>query len=113
MEFQIHDRVNELLKLLGGQSNSKEHALNFSDYLDKNRHVFNQAAVPMHQARQKIALNCTNSEEFVQKYDELKLKNNRDLDVFTFFISEIVDKPELKSLVANKEVKLIILYFFK
>ena len=32
------------------------------------------------------------------------LRNNRDLDAFTFFLAEIVDKPELKSLVANKEV---------
>lgn len=49
----------------------------------------------MHQAKQKIANNCPNSEEFNRKYDELKSKNSRDLDPLVYFLAEINDKNEV------------------
>ena len=98
MEFQLHDRVHELLKLLaGGQVHSKELALNLADYLDKNRQAFNPAAVPMHQATQRLA---TSGDEFTQRYDELKQRNARDVDAWVFFLAEIADKPEVRRLLS-------------
>jgi len=51
--------------------------------------------VPMYQIKDKLASNCRNPDDFLQKYDELKTKNARDLDAMVFFMSEICDKPEV------------------
>jgi len=49
----------------------------------------------MYQIKDKLASNCRNPDDFLQKYDELKTKNARDLDAMVFFMSEICDKPEV------------------
>jgi hypothetical protein len=49
----------------------------------------------MFQIKEKLANNCRNPDEFLQKYDELKTKNARDLDAMVFFMSEVCDKPEV------------------
>jgi gamma-tubulin complex component 2 len=51
----------------------------------------------MHQAKQKIVSICPNPDEFLQKYEELKSKNLRDLDPLVYFLADINDKPEVNN----------------
>ena len=48
----------------------------------------------MHVSLNKLANNSPNPNEFLQRYNELKAKNVRDLDAFVFFLGELSDKPE-------------------
>jgi hypothetical protein len=49
----------------------------------------------MHLAKAKLAENCPNPDEFIQKYDDLKTRNLRDLDALVYFLSEINERPEV------------------
>ena len=49
----------------------------------------------MHQAKSKLAENSPNSNEFLQKYDDLKSRNLRDLDALVYFLAEINDKSDV------------------
>jgi hypothetical protein len=77
---------------------AKEIAPEISEYLNVHRTPFISASMPMHQARAKIAESSKNAEAFMQKYNNLKSKNNKDVDVFVFFLSELTDKPEVSLL---------------
>ena len=45
--------------------------------------------------KQKLATNSQKVQEFLLRYDELKLKNVRELDSFVYFLGEINDKQEV------------------
>ena len=51
--------------------------------------------MPTHQAKMRVAEASPNPHDFLQKYDELKSRNARDLDSLVAFLAEIVDKPEV------------------
>ena len=51
----------------------------------------------MHQAKAKICENSKRPEEFLQKYNDLKGKNCRELDALVYFLAEISDKSEVSA----------------
>lgn len=52
----------------------------------------------MHADKSKLAEHSRNPEDFYHKYNDLKVKNIRELDPLVHFLAEISDKPEVKFL---------------
>lgn len=48
----------------------------------------------MHQITTKIANSSPNPAEFTQKYNDLKIKNVRDVDALVFLLGELSGKPD-------------------
>ncbi|XP_037352345.1 gamma-tubulin complex component 2 [Talpa occidentalis] len=99
-EFRIHHDVNELLSLLrvpGGDG-----AEVYIDLLQRNRTPYVTTSVSAHGAKVKIAEFSRTPEDFLKKYDELKLKNTRNLDSLVYLLSKLTeDKETLQYLQQN------------
>lgn len=69
--------------------------------LQKNMTPYITTQVSAHAARQKLTEQSLTAREFLHKYDELKLKNTRDLDSLVYLLSKICDDAELKTFLAK------------
>ncbi|XP_013411271.1 gamma-tubulin complex component 2 [Lingula anatina] len=95
-EFKVHHSVSELMSLLGVKS-GEVGAEVYTDMLLKNMTPYVTTQVSAHNAKRKIAEHTQSPEEFLQKYDELKAKNIRDLDSLVFLLSKLSDDEKTKS----------------
>lgn len=101
-EFSIHERVNELFKLLGiPKTKAKVLAPNVTTFLENNRQKITSPVV-ICQAKEKITGLIKNPEDFIQKYDELNVKNVRELDQLVWFLGEVIDKNDMKQFLSVK-----------
>nr|XP_022289752.1 gamma-tubulin complex component 2-like isoform X2 [Crassostrea virginica] len=99
-EFKIHHHVSELINLLGNKS-SDAGAEVYTDILLKNTTPYITTQVSAHQAKRKIAESTKTPIEFLAKYDELKSKNNRELDPLVFLLSKLCEEDETKEYLAR------------
>ena len=91
-EYELHIRVSNLISLLKVQdvSGSKAHV----EVLFANRVPYVTTTVSTHAAKRTIAELSSKGEAFLKKYEELKLKQPRDLDPLVYLLSKMaVDKP--------------------
>jgi len=58
--------------------------------------------VPIQKAKAKICENSKKPDEFINKYNDLKDKNCRELDPLVYFLAEISDKNEVTYLTIKK-----------
>ncbi|XP_033104280.1 gamma-tubulin complex component 2-like [Anneissia japonica] len=99
-EFRVHHHVSELLKLLGSKGGEGPEI--YTDLLLKNRTQYVSTQVSVHGAKRKIAEFTRTPQDFLKKYDELKSKNVRDLDVLVSLLSKISeDRDVVKTLEKN------------
>uniref|UniRef100_A0A8C1VTX3 Gamma-tubulin complex component n=1 Tax=Cyprinus carpio TaxID=7962 RepID=A0A8C1VTX3_CYPCA len=99
-EFRIHHDVNELLGLLNVRGGDGAEV--YIDLLQKNRTAYVTTTVSAHSAKVKMAEHSKTPEDFLRKYDELKLKNARNLDPLVYLLSKLTeDKETLKFLQQN------------
>nr|XP_039253451.1 gamma-tubulin complex component 2-like [Styela clava] len=91
-EFRIHHNVNQLLQLLKvDKGKAEEH----TETLLKSRTPFVTTQVNTHSSAVKICEKASKPKEFLQKYEELKSKNVRNLDSMIHFLSNLNNKPSL------------------
>ena len=62
--------------------------------IKKNSNIFIFYVV-ICQAKEKITGLIKNPEDFIQKYDELNVKNARELDQLVWFLGEVIDKNDV------------------
>nr|XP_033796696.1 gamma-tubulin complex component 2 isoform X2 [Geotrypetes seraphini] len=99
-EFRIHHDVNELISLL--RVHGGDGAEVYIDLLQKNRTPYITTNVSAHSAKVKIAEFSQTPEDFLKKYEELKLKNARNLDPMVYLLSKLTeDKETLQYLQKN------------
>ncbi|XP_073429959.1 gamma-tubulin complex component 2 isoform X1 [Dendrobates tinctorius] len=91
-EFRIHHDVNELIRVL--HVHGTEGAELYIDLLQKNRTPYVTTSVFAHNAKVKIAEFSRTPEDFLKKYEELKLKNTRNLDPIVYLLSKLTDDKE-------------------
>lgn len=86
-EFKVHHHVSELMHILGIKG--REGPEVYAELMLKNIRPFISTQVSAHQAKRKIAEFTKTPEEFLQKYDELKSKNVKDLDAMVYLLSKL------------------------
>ena len=92
-EYQVHHLVSELVSLLGVQETSGVDS--YVDILLKNRTPYVTTQVSAHNAKRKIAAFSSDGAEFLKKYDELKLRQTRELGPLVYLLSKIAEDDEL------------------
>lgn len=92
-DFQVHHLVSELVSLLGVRDTTGVDS--YVDLLLKNRTPYTTAQVSTHNAKRKIVAFSPKGAEFLAKYDELKLKQTRELDPLVYLLSKIADDDDL------------------
>nr|CAB3267375.1 gamma-tubulin complex component 2 [Phallusia mammillata] len=93
-EFRIHHCANQLIYLL--KASEGQNAAEISDLLLKNRTPFRTTQVNTHTATVRISENAAKPQEFINKYEELKAKNVRNVDSLVYLLSEIMENKEIK-----------------
>ncbi|XP_071785890.1 gamma-tubulin complex component 2-like [Asterias amurensis] len=91
-EFRVHHQVSELIKILGLHGVDGPEL--YVDLLVKNRTPYVTTQVSAHSAKRKIAEFSQTPVDFLQKYDELKSKNVRDLDAFVYLLSKLSEDKD-------------------
>ncbi|XP_030831245.1 gamma-tubulin complex component 2 [Strongylocentrotus purpuratus] len=104
-EFRIHHLVSELMKVLGTQG--KEGPEVYTDLLLKNVTPYITTQVSSHSAKRKIAEFTKSPAEFLNKYDELKSKNVRDLDALVYLLSKLSEDKDVVSTLKDNSDKLL------
>lgn len=92
-DFQVHHLVSELVSLLGVRDTTGVDS--YVDLLLKNRTPYMTTQVSTHNAKRKIAAFSPRGAEFLAKYDELKLKQTRELDPLVYLLSKIAAADDL------------------
>lgn len=92
-EFQVHHLVSELISLLNIREAGEVDA--YVEVLLKSRTPYVTTQVSTHTAKQKIAKFSSKGEEFLRKYDSLKIKQTRDLNPLVYLLSKIADDERL------------------
>lgn len=95
-EYAIHGYVSELLEIFGARSDDLP-ADKYVDILKANMIPYVTTAVSMHHSKKCIAETTKTPHEFLKKYDELKMKNIRDVDVVTHFFSKLLEDEQAKN----------------
>lgn len=96
-EFRVHHHVSELMSLLGIKSSQGSvGAETYTETLLQNMTPYVTTQVSAHNAKRTIAENTQTPEEFLQRYDELKAKNTRDLDPLVFLLSKMAEDQKTK-----------------
>ncbi|XP_071477744.1 gamma-tubulin complex component 2-like [Diadema antillarum] len=104
-EFRIHHLVSELMKVLGSQG--KEGPEVYTELLLKNVTPYVTTQVSSHTAKRKIASYTKHPQEFLNKYDELKSKNVRDLDALVYLLSKLTEDKEVIATLDENAKKLL------
>ena len=92
-EFQIHHLVSELVSLLNVRDAGEVDS--YVEVLLKNRTPYITTQVSAHNAKRKIAEFSSKGEQFLRKYDDLKLRQTRDLDPLVYLLSKTTDDEKL------------------
>ena len=98
-EFRVHHCVDKLMRLLkvdGGLSPA-----DCTEHLLKNRTPFVTTQVNTHSASLHISENASKPQEFVNKFEELKAKNVRNIGPLVHLLSQVIDDKDLHSTLAN------------
>ncbi|XP_052809795.1 gamma-tubulin complex component 2-like isoform X2 [Mya arenaria] len=95
-EFKVHHHVNELMNQLKVRSTDKVGPEVYTEMLLKNTTPYITTNVSANQSKRKIAEASKTPIEFLAKYDDLKSKNVRDLDMLVFLLSKLVDEDQVK-----------------
>ena len=91
-EFELHHLVANLISHLKVKDVSGPDA--YVEVLLANRTPYITTTVSTHAAKRTIAKLSSKGEAFLKKYEELKLKQPRDLDPLVYLLSKMaVDKP--------------------
>ncbi|XP_063951039.1 gamma-tubulin complex component 2-like [Lytechinus pictus] len=104
-EFKIHHLVSELMKHLGTQGQEGPEV--YTDLLLKNVTPFITTQVSSHAAKRKIAEFSRSPAEFLNKYDELKSKNVRDLDALVYLLSKLSENKDVVSTLKDNSEKFL------
>ncbi|KAL5515544.1 hypothetical protein EMCRGX_G000725 [Ephydatia muelleri] len=92
-EFELHHRVSNLISLLKVQDVTGSEA--YVELLLANRTPYITTTVSTHAAKRKIAELSSKGEAFLKKYEELKLKQPRDLDPLVYLLSKMAGDKQL------------------
>lgn len=92
-EFEVHHLVSQCISLLNIRDAGEVDA--YVEVLLKNRKPYITTQVSAHNAKRKIAEFSSKGEEFLRKYDDLKLRQTRDLDPLVYLLSKISDDEKL------------------
>ena len=92
-EFQVHHLVSELVSLLGIRDAGEVES--YVEVLLKNRRPYITTQVSAHTAKRKIAAFSSTGDQFLQKYEDLKLRQTRDLDPLVYLLSKVSDDEKL------------------
>ena len=98
-EFRVHHCANQLIHLLkieGGQT-----AADCTDHLLQNRTPFITTQVNTHSASLHISENATKPQEFINKFEELKAKNVRNIGSLVHLLSNIINDNVLHKTLTN------------
>ena len=98
-EFRVHHCVSELIRLLkvdGGRS-----AADCTDHLLRNRTPFVTTQVNTHAASLHISEHASKPQEFINKFEELKAKNVRNIGSLVHVLSSIIDDKVLHTALSN------------
>ena len=92
-EYKVHHITSQLLTLLQLQhlQGSEAH----TDTLLQHMTPYQSTQVSIHTALRKIGECSSKREEFLQKYDELKVQQARELDPLVYLLSKMVDDKPL------------------
>ncbi|XP_064628663.1 gamma-tubulin complex component 2-like isoform X2 [Lineus longissimus] len=96
-EFRVHHHVSELMAALGVKSMDGHGAEVYTDMLIKSMTPYITTQVSSHNAKKKIAESSQTPVEFLQKYDDLKMKNVRDVDSFVYLLSKVAEDEPTKT----------------
>lgn len=123
-EFELHHLVSELVSLMKASGTADVDAQ--VELLGKNRtpyittQVCSHTAKPVlskmvlecciqvsaHAAKRKIAEFSSSGEEFLQKYDDLKIRQTRNLDPLVYLLSKITEDQRLCEFLKNTRPQL-------
>ena len=92
-EFEVHHLVSELISLLSVRDAGEVDS--YVEVLLKNMTPYVTTQISAHNAKRKISEFSTKGSEFLRKYDELKLRQTRDLDPLVYLLSKISDDEKL------------------
>ncbi|XP_042231927.1 gamma-tubulin complex component 2-like isoform X4 [Homarus americanus] len=95
-EFKIHHHVSELFALLGIRADAAER---YTETLSESVERFINTQVSASSAVRILAENAPNPQAFLNKYDELKSRNVRDLDPLVVFLSGLVEDETVRKAV--------------
>ena len=92
-EFQVHHLVSELVSLLSVRDAGEVDS--YVEVLLKNQRPYVTTQVSAHTAKRKLAEFSSKGEQFLRKYDDLKLRQTRDLDPLVYLLSKVSDDEKL------------------
>ncbi|GLV35243.1 Gamma-tubulin ring protein 84 [Carabus blaptoides fortunei] len=100
-EFKIHHLIEELLKVFGSKASPEE----FIEILQKNKNDNAGSCLPhvLQSEINTIAKNSSNPRLFLDKYEELKLKNVDCLGPFVQLLHKISEDNNLKSFLTKTD----------
>ncbi|CAH1800217.1 unnamed protein product [Owenia fusiformis] len=96
-EFTVHHHVSELMTLLGVPTKDGPGPEVYTDILMKSMTPYISTQITTHNAKRKIAESTKKPNEFLQKYDELKARNVKDLDALTYLAAKLCEDASTKS----------------
>lgn len=98
-EFKIHHHVSELIKLMGITEKITEGSScdGYAEILEKNRTPYVITKVSSISLVKKLAESSSCPDEVIQKYDELKLKQIREVDPLVYLLSQIQTDEKVKN----------------
>lgn len=92
-EFKVHHLTSQLLTLM--QLQHLEGSETHTDTLLQHMTPYVSTQVSIHTALRKISDHSAHADEFRQKYDELKVRQARELDPLVYLLSKMVDDKQL------------------
>ncbi|KAF6021141.1 TUBGCP2 [Bugula neritina] len=103
-EYEAHALVRELSVTLGADRGDIGPE-KYVESLMKQRGSYNPDQISNHHSKKAIAEFSTTPVEFTAKYEDLKLKNVRDVDAVTYITAEIVKDESVHSHLKSHAVK--------
>ena len=98
-EFRVHHCVNQLMHLL--KVDSGQSAADCTEHLLKNRTPFITTQVNTHSASIHISENASKPQEFINKFEELKVRNVRNIGSLVHLLSNIIDDKTVSKILTN------------
>lgn len=90
-EYRLHHNVNKLIELLDIGSTDSLGADIYAEMLESSNGATLPSSVPTLQIKKKVAEKAPEKLFFLEKYEELKSQNVRELGAFVYFLSEICE----------------------
>ncbi|GIY48746.1 gamma-tubulin complex component 2 [Caerostris darwini] len=102
-EYTVHHIVNELINNLGFTEKLSEGAScdDYSEILKKSRAPYNSKCIPLTTVK-KLSEASPFPDDFMQKYEEIKIKQIREVDPFVSFLYKVQNDDKVKNLLVKE-----------